>query len=137
MKKLLKKLAIGIIATAMFSSCVTISRTSRAALDVPGLTYERSDYTLSDDISAEVEVKVILGFIYKGIDKRNIKIGQLNGRSAGSIDQQMAVFNLIEKNPEVDYLTNIRYFKTYTKKLFSKTYKTKIVAKGITIKTDK
>lgn len=107
-------------------------------MDIPGLTFERSDYKLTGDIEASAEVKLIFGgLIVKGIDKKNVKIGQLNGKNLSSTDEGMAVYNLIQKNPEVDYLTNIRYFKTYDKKLFSKTLKTKIIAKGIIIKTDK
>ena len=51
----------------------------------------------------------------------------------------MAIFNLIEANPGVDYLTNIRVLKSYKKGFLgiTKTYKTKIIAKGIQIKLDK
>jgi len=133
------KLFMVFAATALIlSSCRTVNQASRAALDIPGLTFERKDYKLTKDITASAEVKLILGgLIVKGVDKKNIKVGQLNGRNMGSVDESMAVYNLIKKNPKVDYLTNIRYFKTYEKKLFSKTLKTKIIAKGIIIKTDK
>jgi len=136
--KIVKLFVVIAAAACILPSCRTVNQTSRAALDIPGLTFERSDYKLTSDIEASAQVKLILGgLIVKGVDKKNIKIGQLNGRNMGSTDESMAVYNLIKKNPDVDYLTNIRYFKTYDKKLFSKTLKTKIVAKGIIIKTDK
>lgn len=139
MKKIFKLTGMLAITAALFSSCATTQNTaSRSAVSLPGIIMERSDYELTDDIEASAEVKVVLGIFYKGVDRKNLKVGKVSGYGAG-IDENMAIFNLIENNPEVDYLTNIRVMKTYRKGFlgFSKTYKTKVIAKGIKIKTDK
>lgn len=139
MKKLVQKLVIGAIATVALASCATTQNTaSRDAVAMPGITLERSDYKLTDDISSEAEIKVTFGIFYKGVDKKNLKVGSVSGYGAG-IDEKMAIFNLIESNPDVDYLTNIRVLKSYKKGFLgiSKTYKTKVIAKGIQIKIDR
>lgn len=139
MKKRIRKFLIGAIATVALASCATTQNTStRTAVALPGITLERSDYKLTNDISADAEIKVTLGIFYKGIDKKNLKVGEISGYGKG-MDEKMAIFNLIESNPEVDYLTNIRVMKSYKKGFLgiTKTYKTKVIAKGIKIKTDK
>jgi len=126
------------LVAALFTSCATTQNTSsRTGVSLPGLVLERSDYKLTDDIEASAEVKVTFGIFYKGIDKKNMKVGKISGYGAG-IDEKLAIYNLIEQNPDVDYLTNIRVLKTYKKGFLgiSKTYKTKVIAKGIKIKTD-
>ena len=139
MRKLIKQIVIGAVAIVGLASCATTQNTaSRDAVAMPGITLSRDDYKLMDDISSEAEIKVTLGIFYKGVDRKNLKVGSVSGYGAG-IDEKMAIFNLIEQNPDVDYLTNIRVLKSYKKGFLgiSKTYKTKVIAKGIQIKTDK
>lgn len=138
MKKLFKLAGVLAVSASLFSCSTTQNTATRSAVTLPGITMERSDYELTDDIEASAEVKVTLNMFYKGIDRRNVKVGKVSGYGSG-MDEKLAIFNLIENNPDVDYLTNIRVMKTYTKGFLgiSKTYKTKVIAKGIKIKTDK
>jgi len=139
MKKTLKLIALGAIAMIMMSSCATtLNTSSRTSVSLPGITLERSDYKITDDINASAEVKVTFGVFYKGVDRKNLKVGNVSGYGKG-IDEKLAIYNLIESNPNVDYLTNIRVLKSYKKGFLgiSKTYNTKVIAKGIQIKTDK
>ncbi len=140
----MRKLFLNVIAIAavglLASSCLTISEAGKESVELPPLKVTRADYVLTDDLSAEAEVRVYLGFIMRGADKKNIKTGKIYsaGQAYGAgLDEKLAIYNLIEQNPDVDYLTNIRYYKTYTQKPFVKKFKTKVVAKGIVLKTDK
>lgn len=133
----MKKVLLAAITCVALSSCLTINTSTKEGVKMPGLTVTRADYILTDDLTAEAEVKYILGgLIVRGDDPKNIKVGTLGGMSA-SRDEQLAIYNLLEKNPQIDYVTNVRYQKSYVKKIFSKTFKTKVIAKGIILKTDK
>lgn len=143
MRKIAKFLGAALVAGSLFlTSCkTTLTRSTREEMSMPPLKVKRSDYKLVDDVSAEVEVKVtkflFLTFI-KGADKKNIKQGEIvGGGAATSIDEQLALYNIIEKYPDFDYVTNVRYVKTYSKKMFTTTYKTKVTVKGVILNTDK
>ncbi len=133
----MKKIILAAISCIALTSCLTINSNMREGVKMPGLTVNRTDYILTDDLTAEAEVKYILGgLIVRGDDPKNVKAGSLGGMTA-SRDEQLAIYNLLEKNPQIDYVTNVRYQKSYVKKIFSKTFKTKVIAKGIILKTDK
>lgn len=141
MKKLFLQVLAFTAVAFMAVSCASVSTATRENLKLPPIKLTRADYTLTNDLSAEAEVKVYNILIWswiKGADASNMKIGKIVGSDAGAtIDESLAIFNLLEKNPEIDYVTNVRYIKTYTQKPFVKTYKTKIMAKGIILKADK
>lgn len=142
MRKLLLVALATVACLATLTSCkVTVTSSSRDQVTMPALKVKRTDYKLTDDVSAEAEVSVFK-FLFirkvKGVDKKNIKEGQfLGGGVATSADEKLAVYNLIEKNPDFDYITNVRFEKVYTKSLFKTVYKTKVIAKGIILNTDK
>lgn len=59
------KLAGGLaVSFALFSCSTTQNTTTRSAVTLPGITMERSDYELTDDIEASAEVKVTLNMFY-------------------------------------------------------------------------
>ncbi len=131
-----------------FASCKTSqSSMSKNSAPFPGMTVSRSDYKLSKDESANVELKewsTFFGKIHgsKTVgEKKNVKRqGYISGHGFDPV-AQVAVYKLLEANPNFDYLTNVRITKEYTKKwmvLFTK-YNTKIniTAKGITLNTEK
>jgi hypothetical protein len=136
-----------IVLSMLFSSCNSIKTVSRSSVPFPGMTVSRSDYRLSDDVTASVDVKefstlfgLIRGAKTEGEEKRTTRSGEVAGYNLDKASK-IAVYRLLDDNSDFDYLTNIRVKKEYTKKwyfLFS-TYKTtvKVTAKGITIKTDK
>ena len=138
MKKHLFKLGLFVIVLFTLASCKsTVSFQNRNSMNLNEFRLNRADYQITKDASAEVTVKVILGFITKGIDKMNVKTGRIESVWLGSADEQMAVYELLEQHPEWDYVTNVRFVKTFEKTLFAKTYKTKVIAKGIIIKAGK
>lgn len=138
MKKHLSKIGLLLIVLFALSSCKsTVSFQNRNSMNLNEFRLTRADYQITQDASAEVTVKVILGFITKGIDKKNIKTSRIENVWLGSADEEMAVYQLLQAHPEWDYVTNVRFVKTFEKTLFAKTYKTKVIAKGIILKTGK
>lgn len=138
MKRSLIRLGVLAIVLLSLVSCKsTINYQNRNSMNLNEFKLKRSDYSITADASAEVEVKIIMRLFTKGIDKRNIKTARIENVWLGSADEQMAVYKLLEEHPEWDYVTNVRFVKSYEKKPFVRTYKTKVIAKGIIIKTDK
>jgi hypothetical protein len=146
----MKKFSLfAIIASAMiFASCSKkITSNTKNSVSFPGMTVTRADYKLSKDVSAEVEVKswtALMGYLRGakavGENKRELRQGIVNGYGLDLVSQ-IALYRLLDANPNFDYLTNIRVTKEYTRKwlLFVTKYNTKvkIVAKGITLNTEK
>lgn len=111
------------------------------------MTVSRADYTLSKDVTADVEVKEFktLGGLIRtvktiGEAKNETRQGYVEGYSLDKASQ-VAVYRLLDANPKFDYLTNIRVQKEFTTKwyfLFTKyNTKIKVTAKGITLNTEK
>ncbi len=146
MKKLL--LIAGVASAMIFTSCTSkISTMSKNSVAFPGMTVTRADYKLSKDVSAEVEVKEWCFFTngkrhakVTGEQKNEIRQGVVNGYGLDPASQ-IAVYRLLDANPNFDYLTNIRVSREFTKKgfiFFTKfNTKIKITAKGITLNTEK
>jgi len=111
------------------------------------MTVSRADYTISKDVSAEVEIKEFktLGGLIRnakaiGEAKNETREGVVNGYGLDPASR-IAVYRLLDANPKFDYLTNIRVQREFTSKwcFFFTKYNTKIkvTAKGITLNTDK
>ena len=146
----MKKIALQALGLSLlfFASCKTTqSSMSKNSTPFPGMTVSRSDYKLSKDETASIEIKegsTLFGKIHwtkaVGEKKHVTRQGYVSGNGMDKASQ-IAVYKLLEANPSFDYLTNIRVTKEYTKKwmvLFTK-YDTKvnITAKGITLNTEK
>lgn len=135
-------------AALLLSSCASSIKTaSKNAVAFPGMTVSRADYKLSADVNAEVEVKeftTLFGFFKNvkitGEEKNVVRKGLVSGYNVDEAGK-IALYKLLEANPDFDYLTNIRIQKTFTKKflLFFTKYNTTVTvtAKGITLKTEK
>ena len=146
----MKKLFLMAIAGAslfLVSCSAKISSMSKNSVPFPGMTVSRADYKLSKDVSAEVEVKewsTLFGYFRGaktvGENKKELRQGIVNGFGLDKASR-VAVYRILDANPNFDYLTNIRVTKEYTRKwlLFLTKYNTKIkiVAKGITLNTEK
>lgn len=131
----------------MVASCTSTKTMSKNQVAFPGMTVSRTDYTLSKDVSAEVEVqeyttffKLVRGAKTIGEAKNEIRRGVVSGFSTDPATE-IAIYRLLEANPKFDYLTNIRVSREYTSKwkFFFTSYNTKIkvTAKGITLNTEK
>ena len=146
MKKLL--MTAGVATAMIFTSCTNrISTLSKNSVNFPGMTVTRADYKLSKDVSAELEVKewsTLFGLIHPvtvvGEQKNEKRFASVFGFGLGPAEQ-IAAYRLLEANPSFDYLTNIRISREFTRKwlfLFTRyNSKVKIVAKGITLNTEK
>ena len=138
MKKTILKLGLLVLVIVAFTACKsTVSFQNRNSMSLNEFKLSRADYQITQDASASSEVKIILGMFTKGIDKRNVKSARIENVWLGTADEEMAVYQLLEQHPEWDYVTNVRFVKTFEQTLFVKTYKTKVIAKGIIIRTGK
>jgi len=138
MKKTILKLGLLVLVIVAFTACKsTVSFQNRNSMALNEFKLSRADYQITQDASASSEVKIILGLFTKGIDKRNVKSARIENVWLGTADEEMAVYQLLEQHPEWDYVTNVRFVKTFEQTLFVKTYKTKVIAKGIIIRTGK
>ena len=136
MKKQFSQIGLFIAVIVLFASCRTVDFQNRSSMSLNEFRLSRSDYKITADASAQAEVKIILGgLIVKGLDDKNIKQARIESVWLGSADEQLAVYELLDKHPEWDYVTNVRFIKSYIQKPFSKTYKTKVIAKGIILNT--
>jgi hypothetical protein len=147
MKKI--TLSVAAVAAVLFTTSCSqkINSASKNAVNFPGMTVSRTDYKLSKDVTADVEVKeftMLGGFIHTaktvGEAKNEKHYGMVSGFGLDAASQ-VAVYRLLEANPSFDYLTNIRITKAYERKwlVFFNKYNTKvkITAKGITLNTEK
>ncbi len=150
----MKKLTLIFVAATFLASCSQkLSNLSKNSAPFPGMTVSRSDYKLSKDVTAEVEVNewTLGGCVTQGKgcvsnatavgeQKKELRQGIISGYSMDKASQ-IAVYRLLDANPSFDYLTNIRVQKTFDKKdflIFSKSKtKVKVTAKGITLNTEK
>lgn len=138
MKKTILKLGLLVLVIVAFTACKsTVSFQNRSSMSLNEFKLSRADYQITQDASASSEVKIILGLFTKGIDKRNVKSARIENVWLGTADEEMAVYQLLELHPEWDYVTNVRFVKIFEQTLFVKTYKTKVIAKGIIIRTGK
>ncbi len=129
------------------SSCTaTLSTATRDAAKLPPLVFTRADYKLSEDVSADSEVNttyflgMLMSYKVPGMKNSDVKYGYIKGVNT-SVGEQIALYRLLETTPTADFVTNVRYFSSFTSKnfLIIKSYstKTKVVAKTLTLKTDK
>lgn len=146
----MKKIIISavVVSALAFASCSNkLSSMSKHSVAFPGMTVTRADYKLSKDVNAEVEVKeffMLGGWIHTakavGEAKHELRQGIVAGYGLDKASQ-IAVYRLLDANPTFDYLTNIRVTQEYTKKNFlffhTANTKVKVVAKGITLNTEK
>jgi hypothetical protein len=75
---------------------------------------------------------------------RNYEMGYFTGSEGlfNEFDEKLAVYNFISENQSLDYVTNIRYKKSYSRKPFYWRYlnigvresETTIIAKGVILK---
>ncbi len=137
MKRVTLKVVVFALIAMFFASCQTINIANRESVNLPPIKMKRSDYKITEDANAEVEIKLVFfGLIKKGYDKKNIKQGRYEGWN-GNFQEKMAVYSLLEKHPEWDYVTNVRFVESFTKRPLSETWKVKVIAKGVILKTDK
>ncbi len=144
----MKKLSLIAGSCLILASCSQkITSTSKNSVPFPGMTVSRADYKLSKDVNNEIEVKEwssLFGYISGakavGEQKNELRQGIVNGFGLDKASQ-IAVYRMLDANPSFDYLTNIRVTKEYNKKwmVFFTKYNTKVkvVAKGITLNTEK
>lgn len=157
MKKKLFYLIILILTTA---SCGSVVRVNREQVSSPIIYATRDDISITDDLTATGKVKTVsvlfVNFYKWNEDKRQLKIGPFrfldrnyeegvfNGASSLSkeFDEKIALYNFINQYNDLDYVTNVRYKKSFERKPFywkalnigARTSETTIIAKGVILK---
>lgn len=158
MKKTIISSAISLV--LLLTSCGTLSRISRETISAPIVYSTRDDISVTNDIEAKGKVETIsvlfIDFYKWEEDKRQLKVGPFrfldknynegvfsgyNGLNS-TFDEKIATYNFISENPDLDYVTNVRYKKDYIRKPFywkvlnigKREVETTIIAKGIILK---
>jgi hypothetical protein len=156
----MKKLFFLSILTLTLASCGTVTRVNREEINAPVIYSTREDISITDDLTASGKVKnisVLFIEFYKWNDsKKQLKIGPFRffdreyeeGAFTGysglnsTFDERIAVYNFIDQNSNLDYVTNIRYKKIYSRKPFYfrllnfgvRELETTVIAKGVILK---
>lgn len=137
MKRLLKFSSFAVLISIAMTSC-SVYKASKTPQDITLAPLERHQYTITDDLNAEVTLRQILGFIHTP----KVKYGSIKDRTyyAGipidKIDKAEALvtYKMIMENPDVDFLISPRFEKKVSKALFIKSTHIKLRAKGVIIK---
>lgn len=156
----MKKLLYLSLLTISLSSCGSLTRISREEVETPVIYSTRDDISITDDLTSTGKVKNLsiffIDFFRWNDSKRQLKIGpfrfldreyeegSFNGYNGlgSTFDERIAVYNFINENSKIDYVTNIRYKKTYSRKPFYfrwlnlgvREMETTVIAKGVIIK---
>ena len=116
----------------LITSCGSVTRISNENLKPPLLYVKRSEFKITEDFSATAKVKTTSFLIFNKIeynDKKQFRfLGLVFGDkeymegdflnyygSITSFDEKLAVYNFIEQNPGIDYVTNIRFKKSFSR----------------------
>jgi len=137
MKRTLKFLTIALLIGVAMSSC-TVHKASKTPQNITLAPLERHQYTITDDLTAEVTIRQILGLF----TTPKVKYGSIKDRVyyAGipidKIDnaEALVTYKMIMENPDLDFLVSPRYEKKISKAIFVKSTHIKLRAKGIKIK---
>jgi hypothetical protein len=146
--------------TFLLSSCGSLTRISREEVETPLIYSTREDISITDDLTASGKVRnfsiLFIDFYRWNDSKRQLKIGPFrfldreyeegtfNGYNGlgSTFDERIAVYNFINENSKIDYVTNIRYKKLSSRKPFYlrllnigvREMETTIIAKGVILK---
>ncbi len=99
-----------------------MNEANRSVVPLPPLTLDRSQYEITNDVSASVNVKVVQALlIFKwakimGENKRVARLGYVNGYYSDDPSVKISLYRILEEHPEFDYVINIRTRKNYTLK---------------------
>ena len=144
----------------VLSSCGSLSRISRETITAPIIYSTRDDISITDDLTAIGSVKstsfLFIDFYRWDENKRQLKIGPLRfldrdynegvfigQQNYGStFDEKIATYNFINENPNLDYVTYVRYKKDLKRSPFYwkrlnigvQESETTIIAKGVILK---
>jgi hypothetical protein len=160
MRKNLKKVPLMLSMIFILASCGSVTRINRQEVQAPIIYSTRDDISITDDISANGKVKTVsflfVDFYKWNNSKRQLKVGPFrfldreyqegvfNGYYGFSndFDEKLAAYNFITENSSLDYITNVRFKKTFSRKPFYfrllnigvRESETTIIAKGVIIK---
>ena len=122
----MKKLLIFTIAALVFSSC-SIYTTSMSE-SLPEVSLDLDDLDVSAPMQASAKVTVYLGIFVTGADKQSASSSTYGAKTRTS-SQAAAAFNLIQSNPEYDFIMYPKYETKSTGGLFVKRETTTVRAK--------
>lgn len=151
------KFLLLILGTLSLHSCVSVTRYSREKVDPPLIFVGREDFEITEDLTASAKVSISSFLFINSIKfdgkkqlrigpfifgNREYNIGNFDGfTKAKEFDEQIATFNFINQNNNIDYVTNVKFKKSYTHHPYVKflnigkrEMETIIIAKGIILK---
>jgi hypothetical protein len=134
-----------------------VTRFSREEVNPPLIFVGREDFEITEDLTASANVAVTSFLFINSIkfdNKKQLRIGpfvfgdrEYNIGSfegfpkAKDFDEQIATYNFINENKNIDYVTNIKFKKSYTHHPYIKglnigkrEMETVIIAKGVILK---
>lgn len=136
---LAKPITTAILLVFMFSSC-TVYKASKTPQGLPVAPLERNEYVITDDLTAEAKMTVVLGFLH--FPKRKwgsiVERRYYAGIPVDKLDkaESLVIYQLITENPDLDYIVSPRFERKVSKAVVVQTTTIKVRAKGIKIKTD-
>ena len=122
----MKKLLLIVFGALIFSSC-SIHTTSMSE-SLPEVSLDLDDLDVSAPMQASAKVTVYLGIFVTGANKQSASSSTYGAKTRTS-SQAAAAYNLIQSNPEYDFIMYPKYETKSTGGLFVKTEITTVTAK--------
>ncbi|MFN5182102.1 MAG: hypothetical protein ACK5D5_03650 [Bacteroidota bacterium] len=154
----MKKLLYFSLVAISLASCSSVTKITREEVSAPVAYMSRSDYELSDDLSASAKVS-IKSFLFVNVirwnDQKQIRVfnwtfGSRNYYEGSfnnyyypkDFDEKVAIYNFNEKYKDLDYVTNVRFKRSVSRSPYLRSLNigkremtTEVIAKGINLKT--
>jgi hypothetical protein len=156
----MKKVYLLSLLAIVLASCGSVTRIQREEVDTPLIYSTREDISITEDITAVGTVKnvsiLFIEFYRWNETKKQLKIGPFRffdrdyeegyfntiSPIGKTFDEKIAVYNFIDQNSNLDYVTNVRYKKKFSRKPFywrlvnigAREMETTVIAKGVILK---
>ena len=122
----MKKLLLFVFAALTFSSCSSLTASMSESL--PEVSLDLDDIDVSPSMQASAKVTVYLGFIVTGANKQSASSSTYGAKTRTS-SQAATAYNLIQSNPEYDFIMYPKYETKTSGGLFVKRETTTVTAK--------
>ncbi len=156
----MKKIYLLSLLAIVLASCGSVTRIQREEVETPLIYSTREDISITEDITAVGKVKnvsiLFIEFYRWNETKKQLKIGPFRffdrdyeegyfntiSPIGKTFDEKIAVYNFIDQNSKLDYVTNVRYKKKFSRKPFywrlvnigAREMETTVIAKGVILK---
>jgi len=128
----MKKIYLLSLLAIVLASCGSVTRIQREEVETPLIYSTREDISITEDITAVGKVKnvsiLFIEFYRWNETKKQLKIGPFRffdrdyeegyfntiSPIGKTFDEKIAVYNFIDQNSKLDYVTNVRYKKKFS-----------------------